>query len=95
MIQRCRLPVSFRSASRQVQAARAQFEMANIRSEDDAAYAEIMARLEAAATLEGADAYNILFGEINARIAEYNTIIVREKGLRHSKNSEQPSENSE
>ncbi|MDR1983548.1 MAG: DUF6261 family protein, partial [Prevotellaceae bacterium] len=79
------------TASRESEAAaRAQFKMANIRSEADAAYAEITARLEAAATLEGADAYNILFGEINTRIAEYNVILQREKALRRKdKNNEQ------
>ncbi|MDR2293547.1 MAG: DUF6261 family protein [Prevotellaceae bacterium] len=81
--------VAFTASRESEAAARAQFKMTNIRSEADAAYAEITARLEAAATLEGADAYSSLFGEINARISEYNTILQREKGLRHNnKNSE-------
>ncbi|MDR2066079.1 MAG: DUF6261 family protein [Prevotellaceae bacterium] len=78
------------TASRESEAAvRAQFKMTGIRIEADAVYAEITARLEAAATLESSDTYKILFGEINARITEYNTILMREKGLRQSnKNSE-------
>ncbi|MDR1199496.1 MAG: DUF6261 family protein [Prevotellaceae bacterium] len=79
--------VAFTASRESEAAARAQFKMTNIRAEADAAYAEITARLEAAATLEGADTYKNLFGEINARIAEYNTIIVREKALRSAKTS--------
>ncbi|MDR1198942.1 MAG: DUF6261 family protein [Prevotellaceae bacterium] len=76
------------TASRESEAAaRAQFKMKNIRAEADAEYAEITARLEAAATLEGDNAYNSLFAEINARITEYNVILSREKALRN-KNSE-------
>ena len=77
------------TASRESEAAaRAQVKMKSIRAEADATYTEITSRLEAAATLEGADSYNSLFGEINARIAEYNTIIAREKALRrNSKNN--------
>jgi hypothetical protein len=71
------------TASRESEAAvRAQLKMKNIRAEADDAYAEIISRLEAAATLEGDSAYSSLFAEINARITEYNVILSREKALR-------------
>jgi hypothetical protein len=66
-------------------AARATLRMKTIRAEVDQTYYEIIGCLEAAATLEGLDAYSALFAEINARITEYNNILAREKGRRNSK----------
>jgi hypothetical protein len=70
-------------------AARAQLKMKTVRVEVDQVYAEIIGRLEAAATLEGEEAYKTLFAEINARITEYNNILAREKGRRNSKKTDE------
>jgi hypothetical protein len=66
-------------------AARAQSKMKAIRTETDRVCSEIFNRLEAIAILEGVEAYQEVFNEINARITEYNTILAREKGRRNSK----------
>lgn len=67
-------------------AARAHLKMKTIRVEIDRLYSDVLVRLEACAILEGVEVYQSLFDEINARIAEYNTILAREKGRRNSKN---------
>jgi hypothetical protein len=66
-------------------AARMQLRMKTIRAEVDQTYIEIIACLEAAATLEGVENYKMLFAEINARITETKNVLAREKGRRNSK----------
>jgi hypothetical protein len=74
------------SAERESEAAsRAHFKVKTIRVDVDQVCYEIFGRLEAAATLEGVEAYQSLFNEINARITEYNNLLAREKGRRNSK----------
>jgi hypothetical protein len=63
-------------------AARAHIRTKSIRAEVDQTYDEIVARLEAAATLEGPEAYAALFDEINARIDEYKKTVSRERRQR-------------
>jgi hypothetical protein len=63
-------------------AARAHIRTKSIRAEVDQTYDEIVARLEAAATLEGPEVYATLFDELNARIDEYKKVVSRERRSR-------------
>jgi hypothetical protein len=84
------------TALRESEAAlRALHRMKTARAEVDRVYAEIVDRLEAAATLEGPEAYATLFGEINARVDEYKILLAKEKGRRNKGKDENGNENGE
>jgi hypothetical protein len=86
-MRQCNENVRTLTAQRESEAAhRAQLRTKAIRAEVDATYRDIVAKLEAAATLEGPEAYTELFREINARIDEYKNILAREKGHRKKNN---------
>ncbi|MDR3194983.1 MAG: DUF6261 family protein [Tannerella sp.] len=94
-MRQCNENVRTLTAQRESEAAhRAQLRTKAIRAEVDATYHDIVGKLEAAATLEGPEAYTELFREINARIDEYKNILAREKG-RRKKNNETNNENTD
>jgi hypothetical protein len=71
---------------------RAQYRVKEVRNNVNRIFKEIIDKLEAAATLEGPDAYAKLFGEINVRIDDYNTLLAKEKGRRDKKKNPESGE---
>jgi hypothetical protein len=77
------------------EARRAHFNMKKVRAEVDDTYFAIVDKLESGAILNGEEAYNELFANLNARITRYNTIFAQEKGRRKQNRSKDtlPTEN--
>ena len=69
-------------------AMRSQRKMRKVREDIDAAYAEIVYLLEAAAAIDDNNACKVLFNEMNARITRYANILAQEKGRRKEKTDE-------
>jgi hypothetical protein len=87
-LRQCNEKVRSLMAERDSEAAvRAQLRTKSVRLEVDKTWGEIIDRLESAATLEGAGEYETLFGEINARVNEYKTLLMKEEGRRKKKNN--------
>ncbi|MDR3246723.1 MAG: DUF6261 family protein [Prevotellaceae bacterium] len=64
---------------------RTHLKLRDVRRQIDAVYHDIVYRLEAGATLDGAEQYNEIFAEINARISRYANILAQEQGRRNKK----------